>query len=158
MEPRDIPEVMAIVGAGYRFLAERQGFSAKQLDELLDTRCSEKSIQARREKWACFVAEIPDEVVGVAALEGNSLEELWVLPEHHGAGIGSALFRHAEHIMIQAGESRLCVRTTGYATGFYEKMGALIVGTRTCQGGPLAGWMLTCLEKPLPGAAEAGRS
>ncbi|NIA16374.1 MAG: GNAT family N-acetyltransferase [Nitrospiraceae bacterium] len=135
--------------SGYTFLAEKQGFSVSQLQDLLATRCSEERVLGWLDQWECLVAQSGEGLVGVAAYGGNSLDELWIRPESHGAGIGGALFRWVEREMARAGESTLAVRTTGHATGFYEKMGALVVGTRVCPGGPLAGWTLTCLEKPL---------
>lgn len=149
LAPEDTPAVAGIVASGYAFLAEKQGFSRSQLQELLTTRCSEACIRGWFDRWKSLVAAIDGRVVGTVAYCGNCIEELWILPECHGTGLGGTLFRCAQHDMETAGESVLVVRTTGYATGFYENMGAVVVGARICPAGPLKGWTLTCLEMSL---------
>ena len=50
-------------------------------------------VLSRHEVW---VAEVNGRVVGVASLEGDFLEQLYVLPGYQGMGIGSALFTKAQ--------------------------------------------------------------
>jgi len=58
--------------------------------------------------------------------DGNDLwlENLWVLPEHMGQGIGKKLFQHALERGRAYGVSFLRIEADPNAESFYEKMGA----------------------------------
>ena len=55
--------------------------------------------------------------------EGLWLDNLWVLPEHMGQGLGKQLFQHALERSRLRGESILKIEADPNAQGFYEKMG-----------------------------------
>jgi len=149
MTSEDVPAVSRLVTACYEFLAERQGFSPEQLQRLLVERCSEAWIRETFHAYPRFVADSDGCVVGLVGVEDNDLAELWVDPACHRQGIGTMLFAKAEQMIADAGHATLTVRTTGYAVPFYEAMGAHVVAQRPCPGGPMVGWPLTYLEKPL---------
>ena len=69
-----------------------------------------------------WVAELDHLVVGVAALDGHTLEQLYVLPGYQGRGIGTALL----NIAMQAAGNQIELwtfqRNTG-ARNFYERQG-----------------------------------
>ena len=153
MQLEDVPAVNLLVTDCYRFLAERQGFSAVQFRRLLEERCSENFVRKLFEEFPHYVAESGGRIVGAIGIEGSEVAELWVSPDYHRQGMGRALFRKAEDVIRQAGHAALTVRTTGYATHFYGAMGAHIVGRKPCDGGPLQGWVLTYLEKALDAEA-----
>ena len=56
------------------------------------------------------------------------LDDLWVAPACMGKGVGRALFEHARHMAQQQGAARLAIEADPYAVGFYQHMGATIVG------------------------------
>ena len=58
------------------------------------------------------------------------LENLWVLPEFIGRGIGKALFFHAVNVARQRGYKILQLEADPNAIGFYEKMGLRKIGER----------------------------
>jgi ribosomal protein S18 acetylase RimI-like enzyme len=58
------------------------------------------------------------------------LENLWVLPEYMGKGVGAALFRHAADLARQRGYKKLQLEADPNATGFYIKMGMQPIGER----------------------------
>jgi len=60
--------------------------------------------------------------------EGLWLENLWVLPEHMGQGIGKQLFLHALEKGRVRGASVLKIESDPNAQEFYEKMGAQKIG------------------------------
>jgi GNAT superfamily N-acetyltransferase len=58
------------------------------------------------------------------------LDNLWVLPEYMGQGIGRSLFEHALERSRSRGFSNLKIEADPNAQGFYEKMGAWKVDER----------------------------
>jgi ribosomal protein S18 acetylase RimI-like enzyme len=76
------------------------------------------------ESW---VAEIEGEPVAFYTLldkHGTAwIENLWVLPEWIGKGIGRELFEHAVELARQRGYKILQLEADPNAQGFYEKMG-----------------------------------
>ncbi len=90
-----------------------------------------------RPRFEAFLAEIEDGAVGYAvvyetystflALPTLYLEDLFVLPEHRGHGIGRALFLHCvrEAWRRQCGRMEWSVLDwNALALGFYERLGA----------------------------------
>lgn len=65
--------------------------------------------------------------IGFYTLEernGNAwLENLWVLPEYMGKGVGKAFFLHAVELARQRGSTLFQLEADPNAVGFYEKMG-----------------------------------
>jgi GNAT superfamily N-acetyltransferase len=164
MTETDALPVSTIVVADYRLLAQREGFSREQLDRLLAERSTETIVrEGWLRQWDCHVAESGGDVLGALAIEGNDVAELWICPEHQREGIGTALFRHAEHSIRKAGHRTLTLRCAARgAAPFYEAMGMQVVDTLLCPDGPLEGWLLTHYIKDLgepegqPADAEAG--
>jgi GNAT superfamily N-acetyltransferase len=86
---------------------------------------------AHREHW---VAECKGVVVAYASLlprddDVCELDDLWVAPEFIGRGIGSVLFAHAVERARECGATAVRWEADPNAVGFYERMGASIVGT-----------------------------
>jgi GNAT superfamily N-acetyltransferase len=83
------------------------------------------------EGWAAMIDKTP---IGFYTLEernGNAwLENLWVLPEYIGKGVGKALFLHAAELSRQRGARILQLEADPNAAGFYEKMGMHKIGER----------------------------
>lgn len=83
------------------------------------------------EGWAAMTDKTP---IGFYTLEernGNAwLENLWVLPEYTGKGVGKALFLHAVELSRQRGYKMLQLEADPNAVGFYEKMGMHKIGER----------------------------
>lgn len=58
------------------------------------------------------------------------LENLWVMPELIGKGIGKELFLHAVDLARRRGSTLLQLEADPNAAGFYEKMGMHKIGER----------------------------
>lgn len=86
---------------------------------------------AANESWA---AETEGRPVGFYSLLDRNgtawLENLWVLPEYIGTGIGRALFLHAAGLARGRGYEILQLEADPNAAGFYEKMGMHRIGAR----------------------------
>lgn len=91
---------------------------------------SPQSIEAN-ESW---VAHSDGKLLGFYTLRdkgGNAwIEDLWVLPEWIGKGIGKRLFSHAVELARQRGYQLLRLEADPNAAGFYEKMGMHKIGER----------------------------
>ena len=80
----------------------------------------------------CWVVEQNGDLIAFSTLEernGNFwVENMWVLPECIGRGIGKKLFTHAVELARQRGYKILQLEAEPNAVGFYEKMGLKIIG------------------------------
>jgi len=76
------------------------------------------------ESWAAEVDGRPVTFYTLLDKEGVAwLENLWVLPEYMGMGIGRSLFHHSLELARQRGFKRFQLEADPNAAGFYEKMG-----------------------------------
>ena len=86
------------------------------------------------EQHESWVAEFDRAPVGFyTLLEKESsawLDNLWVIPEHIGEGLGKRLFLHALEVARQRGFRMLQLEADPNAVGFYEKMGMKKVSDR----------------------------
>ena len=145
----DDQAISDIMGAGYRFIAGPDGITDEQLARLLRERCTVEDVIGIRARWECLIAEADGQVVGMIAFSEDEIQELWVHPDFHRRGVGSALFGAAEAAIRETGRPRMCVHTTGYGRPFYEAMGMTFVGKRKIDRGPMKGGKISVLEKML---------
>jgi ribosomal protein S18 acetylase RimI-like enzyme len=79
------------------------------------------------EEYESWVAVKDGRPIGFYTLEeknGNAwLENLWILPEYMGRGVGKMLFLHARDLSRQRGYRLLQLEADPNAAGFYKKMG-----------------------------------
>jgi GNAT superfamily N-acetyltransferase len=79
-----------------------------------------------------FAATLGEKIVGFYGLgldrDRASVDHFWVVPTSMRQGIGSSLFRHCEETAKAAGASRLEIESDPHAAGFYQSMGASIIG------------------------------
>lgn len=84
---------------------------------------------AQHEVW---VAEssggVPVGYHRVLAGDPAELEDLWVEPDALGAGVGRGLFEHAVNVAVGLGASALEIVSDPHAVGFYERIGAVVIG------------------------------
>jgi ribosomal protein S18 acetylase RimI-like enzyme len=80
-----------------------------------------------------WVAEVGNPVAFYTLQERDGIawiENLWVMPEHMGKGVGKRLFLHATELARQRGYKILRLEADPNAVGFYEKMGMHQIGER----------------------------
>jgi ribosomal protein S18 acetylase RimI-like enzyme len=85
----------------------------------------------KNESWAATVDDKP--AAFYTLLEANdmaSIENLWVMPEYMGKGIGKHLFLHAMEVARHRGYKTLQLEADPHAVGFYERMGMRKIGER----------------------------
>ncbi|MBV6402801.1 MAG: hypothetical protein CNIPEHKO_03115 [Anaerolineales bacterium] len=83
------------------------------------------------EGWAAIDDEKPIAFYTLEDKDGIAwLENLWVLPEYIGRGVGKELFHHAMILARGRGYKWLQLDADPNALGFYEKMGMKKIGER----------------------------
>ena len=101
-------------------------------------------------RWRIFCAVGGGGVVGVCSVSHDGpqaeLENIWVLPEFIGQGIGRALFQHAAGQARRDGCRRLRIVSDPHAEAFYVKLGARRAGSVASKP---EGRRLPCLEYDL---------
>jgi GNAT superfamily N-acetyltransferase len=77
-------------------------------------------------------AELAGKIVGFAAVaeseSGWELEHMWVLPAYMGQGIGRDLLGAILGRLAARGATSLRIASDPHAVGFYEQLGAQVVG------------------------------
>lgn len=58
-----------------------------------------------------------------------SLSHFWIDPPWHGRGVGRRLFEHAARAVSEAGGAGLLIESDPHAAGFYQRLGARVVGS-----------------------------
>ena len=83
------------------------------------------------ESWVAVDSAKPIAFYTLQEKNSNAwLENLWVLPEYIGTGVGKQLFLHAIGLARQYGYKLLQLEADPNAAGFYEKMGMCQIGER----------------------------
>lgn len=79
-----------------------------------------------------WVLESGEAIVGFGDLHVDGtkslLDDLWIYPDHIGKGCGKQLFLLLRNLARQRGANRLMIVADPFAVGFYEHMGARVVG------------------------------
>ena len=80
-----------------------------------------------KEGWEqSWIAVVNEKVLGVALTSDEWLDDLWVLREARGYGVGRRLLAHAEAEMVARGHETLRLRvaqSNAAAIGFYSRHG-----------------------------------
>jgi ribosomal protein S18 acetylase RimI-like enzyme len=79
--------------------------------------------EPRGEAW---VVEADGATAGFAYVDGEWLDELWVRKPFQGRGVGTALVRHAETLMREAGVARArlsVLQANARAIALYRRLG-----------------------------------
>ncbi|HEX5839282.1 MAG TPA: GNAT family N-acetyltransferase [Anaerolineales bacterium] len=83
------------------------------------------------ESWAAELDHVPAAFYTLLEKGRTAwLENLWVIPELIGKGIGKELFLHAVDLARRRGYTLLQLEADPNAAGFYEKMGMHKIGER----------------------------
>ena len=132
-EPRDVPELLRLIAA----LAEYE----KLADQAVGTEpMLREALFGARPVCEALIAERGGRAVGFALYfstfstflckPGLYLEDLFVEPEHRGAGIGKALLRRLASLVVERGGGRFEWRVLDWnepSIRFYESLGAVLM-------------------------------
>lgn len=97
------------------------------LDETYGGLWAPPPLPVDEENWhSCWVAVRDAKIVGVVLTTGEWLDDLWVLRESRGYGVGQRLLAHGEAEMVARGHQTLHLRvveSNAAAIGFYRHHG-----------------------------------
>ena len=126
----DVPAIAGLIRGLARY--EKLEHEVKTTEELLA-----KNLFGPRRFAETLIAEEAGQPIGFAlffhnfstflALPGIYLEDLFVVPEHRGHGVGRALLKELARIAVERGCGRLEWAVLDWnrdAIGFYERLGA----------------------------------
>ncbi|WP_164963287.1 GNAT family N-acetyltransferase [Rubrivivax sp. JA1026] len=124
--PEDIPALNAIALEAKAYW----GYSVEQLQAWReDLSVPAESLLAR----PVCVAEEEGQPIGFAQVATDTqpweLWAMWVRPRHMGSGVGKALLAWARGFAAAGGQEELAIDSDPNASGFYEHLGARVVGT-----------------------------
>ena len=111
------------------------------IEQFLDSAYSERNLAAEVGRLAngFVVAEVDGIVAGYAMAGPNregepELYAIYVLPEHHGRGVGRLLWNAARDALARQGYTRMCcwvLASNDRARRFYERQGAFLSEERS---------------------------
>lgn len=123
MTPADHREVSEILAACFRWLAERENLSARQLAFLL-SRATEATVAEESKTRPHLVACEGNVILGMVVVNRNQIARLYVHPRRHRQGVGRTLFNAAQDLIRTSGFSEATVGAlVASAADFYRAMG-----------------------------------
>jgi predicted kinase/GNAT superfamily N-acetyltransferase len=81
------------------------------------------SVLARMRERITFAAAADDRVIGTAAFDGCQARSVFVSPDWHGRGVGSALMAAVEALALEKRLAHLSLQSSITAQGFYSRLG-----------------------------------
>jgi ribosomal protein S18 acetylase RimI-like enzyme len=142
--PDDVPGMQEVFYRGWlaTYPNARHGITVEDIEDLLKDRNLDERVAKRREQAAnppagetTLVAKLDGNVVGVCRLNAypdkNQLQAIYVLPEHHGHGIGTKLWQEGQQYLDPRQPTFVEVATYNQqAIGFYKTLGFADTGRR----------------------------
>lgn len=88
-------------------------------------------------EYLLFVAMEKEKMIGLISLRsGNHISLLFVEPEYHRRGVGSALIRYMQsHLLTHTRQQKMTVNASPYGVPFYHKVGFADTGCETTKDG-----------------------
>jgi GNAT superfamily N-acetyltransferase len=132
-QPRDVPELLRLIHAlaVYEKLEHMAVGTPAQLHAaLFGARPAAEAVMAERGGRAVGFALFFTTFSTFLCKPGLYLEDLFVEPEHRGAGIGKALLRHLARLAVERDCGRLEWRVLDWnapSIRFYESLGAVLL-------------------------------
>jgi len=140
MAAEDLAQASSLVCDNYRYLARTEGYDARRLNDLIQLRGSTEALLRQMKQCAFIVAQRQGAIAGLASVQRNEIDKLFVAPAVHRAGIGRILFREACRRIQADGYDSVFLGAVPGAVPFYAKMGMRITGYKLIDKGPLEGF------------------
>jgi ribosomal protein S18 acetylase RimI-like enzyme len=149
MTDADHAEVGELLRICFNWLADREGFTDAQREFLVGPRSSAETLRQESQTRPHLVARGQDgTILGMAAIRENEIARLYVHPQHHGRGVGKALFQAAESMIRQAGFAEVTVAAlVDSSAAFYRARGMHEVGRQPYEPQIFAGREVVLLAK-----------
>jgi GNAT superfamily N-acetyltransferase len=108
-------------------ISNSRDYPIERLLPLIDYFSPEK-VDLLNDERQCLVAEVEQQIVGTAALEGAELCTFFVLPDYQGQGIGAKLLAALEQIASESAIDTIHVAASVTGALFYQRMGYVPTG------------------------------
>lgn len=148
MRQSEINDVSELLHESYSWLGEREQLLGPQVEFLISERGSTETIKRESQKQQYIVADDGIRLTGMVSVSGDQITKLYVRPSMSGRGVGRELYEAAESIIAAGGYARVRLGAFSSAVPFYKRMGLHASGHKRATG-PLAGVVITLMEKPL---------
>lgn len=150
MTQEDIPRVSDLLCACYRWLGEKETFSSKKIEFLIEKRGSADTVEQESQTETYFVACDGPKIAGMVSVKGNEITKLYVDPPWHRKGFGRVLFEKAEEIITGNGHPKIILGAIGQTpVPFYESMGMTISGRKPCRMAQESAQEIVLMEKAI---------
>jgi GNAT superfamily N-acetyltransferase len=109
----------AVAALAHIFDQSRYPFPSDEIRELWREALADPDVEL-------YIAEVDGDPAGVVSIGQEFLSELYVVPEHQGTGVGSALHDRALERLKERGTARAklgCLEENHAARRFYERRG-----------------------------------
>lgn len=146
----DHPQICRVIGACFRYLAQRENWSPSQLETLMsDAQPEAVALQAANPSFRFLVGLTDSGVIGVVSWVRNEVGKLYVDPVLHRRGMGRLLFSAAEREIRKAGHTDLRLNSTASSVPFYTSMGMRVEQEKPWQTPSFHGGTLFSMVKSL---------
>jgi GNAT superfamily N-acetyltransferase len=130
----DVPEILSLIRELAEYERDPDAAVVTENDLLRDGFGEQPRFHVVMALWDDAVAGMAFYFINYSTWDGRVgvyLEDIFVRPQHRGDGIGRALMKHLAQATLSAGGTRLVLQVLDWnepAIGFYEKMGAKVMG------------------------------
>ena len=131
MKLQDCAEASEMVCTSFQWAAEKERFSAEEIDRYIQGRGSQEALRTQLGEHRCWVASMAERIIGLIVAKGNEITKLYVDPSVRGWGVGKKLFQEAERFVVQNEQDELTAWALfDSAIPFYEAMGMFKAGRK----------------------------
>ena len=154
-QPDDLIQLLRIQIDALRTLCARD-YPPDHIEALIDRNIRHSS-RGGYQAELTLVAEVNQDMVGLASLLGHRISAVYVHPQFAHQGIGSRLLHTLEHIAVRRNIRRLSVAASLTAQPFYLKHGYSVLGESALEADD--GFRIRCInmQKSLTPAVEGRR-
>jgi len=105
MRDSEIAEVSEFLCSSYAALGQTEGLSGDRIHLLRSGRGSEACVRRESRRQVYLVAHESDAIIGMVAVDGETIEKLYASPEHLGRGVGRSLYEAGESLVREWGHA-----------------------------------------------------
>jgi len=148
----DIPAVRGLMQAGYAYVGQSAGFTARQIEGAMARRHSAAAWGDYLQTYTHCGVWQDVELLAVCAVHEDEGCFLYVQPAAHGRGIGTALLRWAARQIRDGGHAHMRLSAWPSGIAYYQRFGFCVIEWCAVPEGPMAGHPYARMACDLTGA------